>query len=55
MTRSTATADKIASLTELDKDEFRYVARKIDPKLTDEEFERAWAEFVELKRKRSLN
>ncbi len=44
-----------APLTELDKDEFCDIARRIDPKLTDEEFELAWAEFVELKRKRSLN
>jgi len=44
-----------AKLTEFDKDEFRDIARKIDPKITDEEFERAWAEFVELKRKRALN
>ncbi len=51
----THSADDPAPLTELDKDEFRDVARIIDPKLTDEEFDRAWAEFVELKRKRSLN
>lgn len=44
-----------APLTELDKDEFRDVSRKINPKMTDEEFDRAWAEFVELKRRRSLN
>ncbi len=42
-------------LIEVDKDEFRDIARKINPKLTDEDFERAWAEFVALKRKRSLN
>lgn len=41
-------------LHEFDKDEWRDVARRLRPKWTDEEFEEAWLEFVDLKRRKSL-
>lgn len=37
-------------LNEYDKTEWRDVAQKLRPDWTDEQFEKAWNEFVELKR-----
>lgn len=44
-----------ARLDELDRDEFRDATRSLWPKgYTNEDFERAWAEFQEAKRRRSM-
>lgn len=40
---------------ELDKVEWRELARKLQAALTDEEFERDWAEFVRLKKQKALH
>ena len=44
-----------ARLHEFDKAEWREVVRKVRPELTDEEFERDWAEFVRLKKRKALH
>jgi hypothetical protein len=36
------------------KDEWREVARRLRPDWTEEQFEEAWAEFVEMKRRKAL-
>jgi hypothetical protein len=44
-----------AKLNELDKDEFRDTTRRLWPVgYTAEDFDRAWAEFQEMKRKRAM-
>jgi hypothetical protein len=44
-----------AKLNEFDADEWFDVARSLRPELTREEFDKAWAGFVELKRQKQLN
>lgn len=41
-------------LDEFDKIEWRDVARRVRPDWTDEQFEEAWREFHEMKRRRLL-
>ena len=40
-----------ARLDEFDKNEWRDVARRLRPDWTDDDFDEAWDEFVELKRR----
>ena len=40
-------------LDELDKEEMRDLSKAMNPKLTDEQFDLDWAEFVELKKRKS--
>ncbi len=40
-------------LNEFNKTEWRDVCRKVRPDWTDEQFEEAWAEFVEMKQRRT--
>ena len=42
-------------LNEYDKEEWRLVQRAIRPDWTDEQFEEAWHEFVEMKNKKQLS
>lgn len=42
-------------LDELNKDEWRDVARRLKPEWTEEQFEEAWQEFVELQRRKRLS
>lgn len=42
-------------LNELDRDEWREVCRILRPDWSEEEFDRAWSEFQELKRRRALH
>lgn len=42
-------------LSEFEKEEWRDVARRLRPDWTDDEFEKAWAEFVELKKSKKLS
>lgn len=43
-------------LNELDKDEFRAATRPLwPPHWTEDDFEDAWREFVEIKRRKALN
>jgi hypothetical protein len=46
--------DNLHRLDEFTRAEWRDVARRLRPEWSDEEFERAWAEFVEMKRRRGL-
>lgn len=41
-------------LDEFDKIEWRDVCRRVRPDWTDKQFEEAWAQFLEFKRKRKL-
>lgn len=43
-----------ARLDEFSKDEWRDVARILRPDWAEADFEQAWAEFVEIKRKKAL-
>jgi len=42
-------------MTTLDKEDWREIAYTLRPDWTDEQFEEAWTEFVELKRLKSLH
>lgn len=42
-------------LDEFSKDEWREVARRLRPDMSDGEFELAWTEFCELKRRKHLH
>ena len=44
-----------ARLDSFDKAEWRSIARMLKPEWTEAEFEAAWAEFVEMKRKHALH
>lgn len=44
-----------ARLDQFDKVEWRDVVRRVRPDWTDEQFEQAWAEFIEMKRRKSLS
>jgi hypothetical protein len=47
--------DDGSRLDEFDKDEFRYATRRLWPKgYTDEDFDRAWAEFTAMKRNKRV-
>lgn len=48
-------AEEKIRLHELDKDEWRNVARKLRPDWTDEQFEEAWHEFCEMKRRKKIH
>lgn len=54
-----ALLDGVASappLSELDREEYRAATRTLwPPDYTDEDFDRDWAEFAEIKRKREMN
>lgn len=41
-------------LTEFDKDEWRDIARRVAPEMTDEEFETMWTKFHEIKDRKKL-
>lgn len=41
-------------LDEYDKTEWREVARLLKPDWTEEQFEEAWQEFLELKRRKTM-
>jgi hypothetical protein len=45
----------LTSLDNLHKEEMRDIARKLDKFYSDEKFEKDWAEFIEMKRKKALN
>ncbi len=45
----------MARLNEFDEQEWREVVRKVRPDWTDEQFDRAWREFVRMKHQKSLN
>lgn len=47
-------ANRETRLDEFDKDEWREVHRMFKPDDTDEQFEAAWSEFQEMKRRRSM-
>jgi len=47
-------ASEAARLNEFDRDEWRDVARLVAPELNEEQFDRLWSEFCELKRRRGL-
>jgi hypothetical protein len=47
--------DGSARLNELDETEWREVAHKVKPGMTDEEFATAWGEFTALKARKALN
>lgn len=42
-------------LQEYDKEEWRRVARLLRPEWSDDEFDRAWDDFQEMKRRKPLN
>jgi len=42
-------------LNELDKEEFRLVAKKLDRHYSDEKFDADWAEFQAMKAKKAVN
>ena len=42
-------------LNEFDKDEWRDVARRLRPDWSGEQFDRAWNEFLELKKSKRYN
>lgn len=42
-------------LDEIDKEEWRLVSRQLRPDWTEEDFEAAWIEFMELKRRKRLS
>lgn len=44
----------MTSLHEFDKDEWRDATRRLRPDWTDDQFERAWAEFVAQKRRKDM-
>lgn len=44
-----------ARLDELNKDEWRDVARIVRPDWTDKDFDASWDEFQEMKRKRAMH
>jgi hypothetical protein len=45
----------MAKINELDKEEFRLIARKLVPHWSDEDFEREWAAFVRFKQAKALH
>ena len=45
---------RVTSLHEFDKDEWRDATRRLRPDWTDDQFERAWAEFVAQKRRKDM-
>jgi hypothetical protein len=48
------TASPEARLDEHDRDEWRDVARVVRPDWTEAQFDAAWAEFVEMKRRKGM-
>lgn len=44
-----------AKLNEFDKDEWRDIYFHFKPNATEADYDKAWAEFVEEKRKRSMH
>lgn len=42
-------------LREYDKDEWRRIVRVANPTWSDEDFDRAWDDFQEMKRRKPLN
>jgi len=45
----------VTRLDQFDKDEWRAVARKLQPDWTDADFDREWAEFQRAKASRAAN
>lgn len=41
-------------LNEFTKDEWRDIAQSAKPELTDQDYERLWSEFLQLKKTKSL-
>jgi hypothetical protein len=48
------TDSSAGQLDEYDKEEWRAVARRLRPDWTDEQFEEAWIEFVEMKKRKKM-
>lgn len=42
------------NLDEFDKDEWRCIVREIAPEWTEEEFNSAWTDFIDMKLKKKL-
>lgn len=43
-----------ARLNEFDKEEWRSVMRRARPEITEAEYDEAWAEFAEMKRRKEM-
>ncbi|CAN5361825.1 hypothetical protein BH09PSE4_BH09PSE4_17160 [soil metagenome] len=48
-------SEPAARLDGYDRDEWREVARRLRPDWSDAEFDRAWVEFVAMKRRRAMH